>query len=144
MLRKYENAESFLHENEMDFSEIQSAKTHYLSLAQLSESGNALGKAEELSFIFLNLSHKVTDVRLGLTSSVLTAESNIKTTEGLLYRQVDAKSVAEKKIIIPSLQGYVDAQSRHNDLKDILEYLKNKHENFVAAHVYYKNIASRK
>jgi len=144
MFQKYKNAEDFMNMNDVDFKEIQSAKTNFLSLSQLMETGNALGESERLSFVFLNLAHKVTDLRLGLTSSLLDAQGNVKTVEGLLFRSVDAKSAAEKNKIIPAMQDYVDASSKANDLKDISEYLNNKHADFMSAHVYYKNISSRK
>lgn len=139
----YKTVQDFFALHQSKFDLVQNSDVKYLSLSQLMESGEALQRTEELAFDFLNLVNVVSEMSFGLSSAVLKSKECIKTTEGSLYRQLDG-SAAERKMLIPSMQSHVDATSVYADLLDLKEYLELKLAGFNSAHVYYKNLASRR
>ena len=143
MLPIYNSAEEFFKANEAPMKEIGASNTKLMSMSELMTTGDVLTKCDELSYEFLRLMNVVSQIRLGLTASVIRAKEGVKTTEGVIYRALEG-SATEKKMLIPSMQEHVTASDKLADLTDISDYLQQKYEAFQSAHVYYKNLASRR
>lgn len=143
MMRTYSDATAYLKMNEKNFSLVQQASANLLSQDEIGMSGDAINKAESLSYEFLKLANIATDLMLGLASSVNKAKSKVKTTTGLLFREMEG-SAASKKELIPSTQGWVEATNTEAELSDLKDYIEGKKEDFMANHYYYKQLAQGK
>ena len=121
--------------------EVKRASSQLQGYSELGQSGMPLAEAERLSYRYLYLMNITTDLLLGVSSSVGNAKANRNKTEALQFRAADGK-VKDREHAAASSDEYIEAARNYNDLNDLYEYLKQKHDDFEKNHWYYKHIGA--
>lgn len=140
-MKIYKSFEEFYASNADGFDKVLRAKTELKSPMECAQTGSAIVEAERLSYVFLNYKSLVTDLKLGLSASVLIAKDNMKAVRAELFKQSSEKAANAKERDVESHPKYIEAAKIYSQLNDIKEYLDLKHQDFDSCHYYYKNIA---
>lgn len=141
-MRKYKCYDEFYHHNQVRFDAVQKAAAMLKAPDQLGNDpslGLAIAEAEKLSHFFLQCANTVTDLMFGVSASVLDAQANVNSVEGLLYGQKTGGATDRNRAVV-SDPIYLDAVKHQNDLTDLKKYLEHKREDFMANHYYYKGL----
>jgi len=142
MYKRYASSEEFLALNKETMDMILRGSSLLKSSSSMGALGMPLQEAESLSYQFLNLMNKCTDLLFGLSSSVLNAKASSKKSEAICFIESDGR-VKDKEFKAISDETYLKFLKNYNDLDDIKSYLVQKHGDFEKNHYYYKNLSSR-
>lgn len=116
------------------------ARGQLKSPQELGMSGDAIIESEKLAYHYLNLRNLVSDLLFGLSASVLDAKHDIKSQRALAYRDLTGAQ-GERNTMADADSKVIKANQKFNDLNDLMEYLRNKYDDFEKDHFYYKQIA---
>jgi len=142
MYKRYASSEEFLAVNKEKMDLVIQGASLLKSPSTMGASGMPLQEAEMLSYKFLDLMNKCTDLLFGISSSALNAKSARNKAEALCYLESDGR-VKDKEFKASTDESYLKFSKNYNDLDDIKTYLTYKREDFEKNHYYYKNIANR-
>ncbi len=143
-MKRYSNAEEFMAVNNENFTKVTSGATLLKQSRDLGTGfgGGPIEEAERLSYVFLDLVNKCTDLMFGLSSSALNAKSGYKKAEAIGFREADGR-VKDKEFAAVSGDIYMNHVKNYNDLTDIKDYLQMKRDDFEKSHYYYKQMMGR-
>jgi len=141
-MKKYFNKEEFLAVNNENFSYVRSGASLLKRPEQMGMGGIPFAEAEQLSYTFLDLINKCSDLMLGLAASAADAKSRYKKAHALAFYRADGR-VKDKEFAADMDDTYQREHTNHNDLSDLFEYLKMKREDFDKSHYYYKQMLKR-
>ena len=141
-MKKYYNKAEFLSVNEENFNYVKGGASLLKRPEQMGLGGIPLMEAEQLSYTFLDLINKCTDLMLGLSASAADAKSRYKKCHAQAFYQADGR-VKDKEFAADMDENYQTQIQNYNDLNDIFEYLKMKREDFDKSHYYYKQMLKR-
>ena len=141
-LKKYLNKEEFLSVNGENFTYVQQGASLLKRPEQLGMGGIPYAEAEQLSYTFLDLINKCSDLMLGLAASAASAKSRYKKAHASAFYRADGR-VKDKEFAADMDDAYQREHDNHDDLDDLFNYLKMKREDFDKAHYYYKQMLKR-
>lgn len=141
-MKKYLNKDEFLAVNGENFNYIKEGASLLKRPEQMGMGGLPFAEAEQLSYTFLDLINKATDLMLGLGASAADAKSRYKKAYARAFYDADGR-VKDKEQAADMNSQYQIETTNHNDLNDIFDWLKMKREDFDKCHYYYKQMLKR-
>lgn len=140
-MKRYRTVQEFIALNNSRLEEVKRASSDLRGTDQIGVSGMPLAEAERLSYRFLYLMNICTDLLFGVSASVGNAKANRNKIEALQFRSSDGK-VKDREHAALSSEEFIEAARNYNDLNDLYDYLKMKHDDFEKNHWYYKHIGN--
>ena len=141
-MKKYLNKDEFLSVNKEVFEYVTSGSSLLKRPEQMGLGGIPYAEAEQLSYVFLDLINKSSDLMLGLAASAADAKSRYKRAYAVAFYRADGR-VKDKELAGDMDADFQRETTNHNDLDDVFNYLKMKREDFDKAHYYYKQMLKK-
>lgn len=141
-MKSYLNKEEFMSVNEQNYKFVLEGASLLKRPEQMGLGGLPLAEAEQLSYTFLDLINKATDLMLGLAASAARAKSRYKKCHASAFYRADGR-VKDKEFAADMDENYQREHGNYDDLDDLFNWLKMKREDFEKAHYYYKQMLKR-
>lgn len=142
-MKKYKTYLEFESLNSEKLNMIQQSVRMLKSPDKMGEEGFILPEAEKLEHLFLTMVNTCSDILFGLSASVLDAQANVNSTEGLLYSKMEGGATdRNRKVACDSV--YLEVVKHFNDLTDLKKYLEHKREDFMSNHYFYRAMRNNK